>query len=290
MIVSVLHISSMAQTSHDEANVIDMIEDWREETLDLESLLHSTSSQTKPHNGAIPSQAPISSISGSQLPTTTTDMIGNSTTSSASGLPAYPQKVEVPTFSSSANRPSVLDLSTTIKFQERQRIINHMNSQQQQQRSMSPHQAPSPHSPHSPHHSPYMQNNPAQQVFNYNNTQEQHSPVSPHQTRVIHSPVSPHGPNMDQSPHSPHMPSGPISPHPAQPPPGSMSPHSPYSMPNRNAVSPVSPHHGMVSPGQMSPHHISNHSGECKCKPMSSKGQSLAGLTPSAGYSDELLM
>lgn len=224
-----------------DSNVIDMINDWREETLDLEALLHSsTANQTnRTDNGSLSSTAPSSSNVDS------------------TGLPAYPNKVTVPTFSSAnTNRPSVLDLSTTIRYQERPRMLNNLNghNQQMQQRSVSPHQQVQ--SPHSPHHSPYATNNPAQQVFNYNSGQDQHSPVSPHAGRhMTPSPVSPRP--HDQPPLSPHHMSGSVSPvHMQQ---GSVvSPHSPYSTGNRGAISPMSPHHpnqGMVSPGSHSPHH-----------------------------------
>lgn len=230
-----------SQPGSEEANVMAMINDWREDALDLDALLHTTSNQLKSENPALSSQAPSTTMQDN-MP--------------AHNLPAYPQKMTVPTFSSSASRPSVLDLSTTIKFEDRQQGIN-VNGHQNQPRSVSPH--------HSPHHSPYMQNNPSQQVFNYSNIPsdpQAHGPVSPHQ-RVLHPPVSPHNSNLDQAPLSPHMQS-PMSPHHvtqqhAQPP---MSPHSPYGMPNRNAVSPISvnPHQGMISPGPSSPHHM-NHAG-----------------------------
>lgn len=171
----------------EEAAMAAMIGDWREDALSLDELLQTTSGQNRGNtNNAIQSQAP-SGHNHQQ----------NAQQQQYMGRGGEDDAIEKPTFGSSANRPSVLDLSTTVKVGIPPHYpMDNMNNghhsphsphHHQQQRSVSPHpaQQQSPHSPHQ--HSPYMNNQ--QTVFNYNNTpqQEQHSPVSPHAQQVSYS-------------------------------------------------------------------------------------------------------
>ena len=176
----------------DDAAMAAMIGDWREDALSLDELLQTTSGQNRGNmtNTAIQSQAPSASGGGHNHQNAQQQYLSGG----GRGV-ADEETIEKPTFSSSANRPSVLDLSTTVKvgIPPHYPMDNSMNnghhsphSPHHQQRAISPHSQPQ-QSPHSPHHSPYMNNQ--QTVFNYNNTpqQEQHSPVSPHaqQVRII---------------------------------------------------------------------------------------------------------
>jgi len=189
---------------------MEMLEDWREDDsmkedqINIDELLPTTAQGMRHMNPAIQSQASSQSNDLSQglmIDTQTYNNVG------------ITQKM--PTFSS-ANRPSVLDLSTTVKaegaYSTNSMNVNGHSPHSHQGASHSPHHhqraSPSPHpqvshhhqraspSPHpqvsqhlaSPHHSPYINN---QQVFNYNNMPQhdmsQHdmrSPVSPHPQQV----------------------------------------------------------------------------------------------------------
>jgi len=181
----------MEQSTEEDAQVMaEILGDWqREENVDLNTLIPGNSEQRQQN---MQSQAPTSSH--------------NSVAYSNQMQHHMAVPTKVPTFSS-ANRPSVLDLSTTVRYQDQRGQING-----QCQR------VASPHSPHQ-QTSPYA---PAGQVFSYNNNRSDQPPHSPHAREGA---ASPH--HINQAPMSPHNMNGPV------------SPHSPYN--NRN-VSPVSPH------------------------------------------------
>lgn len=160
-------------------------DDLKEEPINIDELLHTTAGQGRTANTSVQSQAPSA---GSDA-TTQNLLMNQQAAAQASYLLAQQQQQQqqkVPTFSGSANRPSVLDLSTTAVVKAEYADGNpHTNMN-----GHSPHQqrAPSPHhqqpSPHGPHQRSYGSE---QQVFNYNNTgqTDQPSPMSPHAPQQV---------------------------------------------------------------------------------------------------------
>ena len=159
---------------------MEMLGEWREEdalkedNINIDELLQTTAGQTRAANLSVQSQAPSLSTSAEGLLMSQSDP-----------QDYHMSHQKVPTFSSSANRPSVLDLSTTAiksEYGEGGQRMN-MNGHNPHQRDTSPHHNLSPHSPHQ--RSPYVSN---QQVFNYSNTgqSEQQSPMSPHAPQQVY--------------------------------------------------------------------------------------------------------